>query len=75
MIEIKIYEDNGKTKARIYEDNHFVKELKEAFNLFKQADEMYPEDLSSKVFMKRCADYIKDGVPEIWDGVYTMTSK
>lgn len=52
-----------------------VKELKEAFNLFKQADEMYPEDLSSKVFMKRCADYIKDGVPEIWDGVYTMTSK
>lgn len=29
MIEIKIYEDNGKTKARIYEDNHFVKELKE----------------------------------------------
>ena len=36
---------------------------------------MYPEDLSSKVFMKRCADYIKDGVPEIWDGVYTMTSK
>ena len=52
-----------------------VKELKEAFNLFKQADEMYPEDLSSKVFMKRCADYIKDGVPEIWDGVYTMTCK
>lgn len=50
-------------------------ELKAAFELFKKADELYPEDLSSKVFMKRCADFIKDGVPEVWDGVYTMTSK
>ena len=50
-------------------------ELKAAFELFKKADELYPEDLSSKVFMKRCADFIKDCVPEVWDGVYTMTSK
>lgn len=50
-------------------------ELKAAFELFKQADALYPEDLSSKVFMKRCADFIKDGVPDVWDGVYTMTSK
>ena len=50
-------------------------ELKKAFELFKKADKLYPADLSSKVFMKRCADYIKDGVPKIWDGVYTMTSK
>lgn len=52
-----------------------ISELKQAFELFKEADSIYPEDLSSKVFMKRCADFIKDGVPEIWDGVYTMTSK
>lgn len=29
MIEIKIYKDNENVKARIYENNHFVKELKQ----------------------------------------------
>ncbi|MBP5403281.1 MAG: adenylate/guanylate cyclase domain-containing protein [Treponema sp.] len=50
-------------------------ELKKAYELFKKAAEIYPQDISSKVFMKRCSDFIKNGVPEIWDGVYTMTSK
>lgn len=50
-------------------------ELKEAYELFKKADQLYPEDLSSKVFMDRCADFIKEGVPELWDGVFTMKSK
>lgn len=52
-----------------------ISELKEAYELFKKADQLYPEDLSSKVFMDRCADFIKEGVPEIWDGVFTMKSK
>lgn len=52
-----------------------ISELKEAYELFKKADALYPEDLSSKVFMDRCTGFIKDGVPEIWDGVFTMKSK
>lgn len=52
-----------------------ISELKKAYTLFKKADSIYPEDVSSKVFMKRCADYIKNGVPEIWDGIYTMSAK
>lgn len=52
-----------------------ISELKKAYVCFKKADKLYPVDESSKVFMARCAQYIKNGVPEIWDGVYTMQSK
>ena len=52
-----------------------VEELKTAYAYFKKAKECYPADGSSEVFMKRCSMYIKKGVPTIWDGVYTMTSK
>ena len=50
-------------------------ELKKAWSYFAKADEVYPADESSKVFMKRCTDFIKKGIPELWDGVYTMESK
>ncbi len=50
-------------------------DLKKAYKLYKEADELYPMDESSKVFMERCADFIKNGIPKIWDGVYTMKSK
>ena len=50
-------------------------DLKKAYELYKQADEMYPDDASSKVFMERCEDFLKNGLPEQWDGVYTMKSK
>ncbi|WP_407425057.1 CHASE2 domain-containing protein [Treponema sp.] len=52
-----------------------VEDLKKAYELYRQADELYPMDESAKVFMERCEDYIKNGVPKIWDGVYTMKSK
>lgn len=50
-------------------------ELKKAYEYYKKAYELYPEDESSKVFMERCVEFIKNGVPEIWDGVYVMKSK
>ena len=50
-------------------------ELKLAYLKFKEAKELYPADESSQVFMARCAAYVKNGIPEKWDGVYTMTSK
>ncbi|MBQ9205373.1 MAG: CHASE2 domain-containing protein [Treponema sp.] len=52
-----------------------IEDLKKAYNFYKQSDELYPADESAKVFMERCEDYIKNGVPKIWDGVYTMKSK
>ena len=50
-------------------------DLKKACMLYRQADELYPMDESSKVFIKRCENYIKNGLPKIWDGVYTMETK
>ena len=50
-------------------------DLKKAYALFKQALECYPEDRSSEVFMQRCMFFVQNGMPKLWDGVYTMTSK
>ncbi|MCR4942929.1 MAG: CHASE2 domain-containing protein, partial [Clostridium sp.] len=50
-------------------------DLKKAWSLYKQADELYPMDESSKVFMERCENFLKTGLPKVWDGVYTMQSK
>lgn len=50
-------------------------ELKKAYEIFKQALECYPDDKSSEVFMQRCMFFLQNGMPKLWDGVYTMTSK
>ena len=50
-------------------------DLKKAYQFFKKALECYPEDRSSEVFMQRCMFYLQNGLPDRWDGVYTMTSK
>ena len=50
-------------------------DLKKAYSLFKQALECYPDDKSSEVFMQRCMFFVQNGMPKVWDGVYTMTSK
>ncbi len=50
-------------------------DFKKAYALYKKASELYPEDESSKVFMNRCADFLKNGTRGEWDGIYTMTSK
>ncbi len=50
-------------------------ELEEAKKYFDMAAELYPNDESSAVFSKRCVDFIQKGIPQIWDGVYTMETK
>ena len=52
-----------------------IEELKIAYAYFKKARDCYPLDGSSEVFMKRCAIFIKKGIPPVWDGVFTMTRK
>lgn len=53
--------------------NH--EDFKKAIACFKQAAECYPEDLSSDVFIKRCSDFLREGTPSVWDGVFTMSQK
>lgn len=50
-------------------------ELEEAKKYFDMAAELYAADESSAVFSKRCADFITNGIPQVWDGVYTMRTK
>ena len=50
-------------------------DLKKAYDLYKQAAELYPADKSSAYFMSRCEDFLRDGLPEVWDGVFTMKTK
>lgn len=50
-------------------------DFKKAYVYYKKANELYPNDESSQVFMSRCADFMKNGIRGDWDGVYTMTSK
>lgn len=50
-------------------------ELKQAYKFFEQASKCYPDDKSSEVFMQRCMFFLTNGIPDIWDGVYTMKSK
>lgn len=50
-------------------------DFKKAIACFKQAAECYPEDLSSDVFIKRCSDFLREGTPSVWDGVFIMSQK
>ncbi len=50
-------------------------ELEEAKKFFDMAAQLYPDDESSATFSKRCSDFIANGIPQVWDGVYTMETK
>lgn len=62
----------GSNTPRIKKD---IAQLKAAMAFFIKANSIYPEDESSKTFIERCQEFIKNGVPEIWDGVFTMQHK
>ncbi len=52
-----------------------IEDLKKAYEFFKKAKACYPLDASSEKFMERCEDFFANGLPDIWDGVYTMKTK
>ena len=50
-------------------------DLKKAYELYKEAAELYPDDKSSEYFMSRCETFLSIGLPSVWDGVFTMKTK
>ena len=50
-------------------------DLKKAYSFYKQAAELYPDDKSSEYFMSRCKAFLAEGLPQVWDGVFTMKTK
>ncbi len=47
----------------------------QAQKAFEEILEKYPEDGPSRMYWKRCQDYLFDEPPVGWDGVFTMTHK
>ena len=50
--------------------------FEKAYNCFHTSDPQDPGFISmEKKMILRCNEYLKNGIPKIWDGVYTMTTK
>ena len=42
---------------------------------FNQVLEKHPEDRAARIYLKRSANYMVNGVPEDWTGVEILTQK
>jgi adenylate cyclase len=51
------------------------REWQSAQQTFQQVLDRWPEDGPSRVYWKRCQDYLFEEPPSAWDGVFTMTHK
>jgi len=56
-------------------DLYHSRRWQEAQQHFQQLLEKWPEDGPSRVYWKRCQEYLFDEPPSAWDGVFTMTHK
>ena len=56
-------------------DLYLKKDFINAGKLFLTAQKLYTEDETPSIFIDRCKQFYKNGVPEDWDGVINMTSK
>jgi adenylate cyclase len=54
---------------------YFNKSFNEATTKFTQVLEIYPDDMTTKLFLRNATYYIDNGVPENWTGVEEMSSK
>lgn len=51
------------------------RKFQEAKNMFGKVFEFVPGDPPAKIYLQRCADFIKIEPPHDWDGVFQLTSK
>jgi len=56
-------------------DLYVNRKFQEAYDAFKKALEIYPEDQPSKLYMQRCDVLINFPPPPDWDAVFTMKTK
>ena len=54
---------------------YYGKKFSEASVHFNQVLEENPEDLAARIYLKRCANYMVNGVPPDWTGVETLLEK
>ncbi len=46
-----------------------------ALGTFEDLAARHPSDGPTQVFLKRCKNFLKEAPEDVWDGVYTMTTK
>ncbi|MFH1115586.1 MAG: response regulator [Pseudomonadota bacterium] len=54
---------------------YYGKRFSEASVHFSQVLEHHPTDLAARIYLKRCANYMVQGVPPDWTGVETLLEK
>ena len=54
---------------------YYSKRFSEASVHFNQVMEKNPADLAARIYLKRCANYMVNGVPPDWTGVETLLEK
>jgi len=54
---------------------YYGKRFSEASVHFNQVLEEHPGDLAARIYLKRCANYMVNGVPPEWTGVETLLEK
>jgi adenylate cyclase len=54
---------------------YFNKSFDHATRHFAEALNIYPEDVTAKMFLERSHQYVNRGIPENWTGVEAMVSK
>ncbi len=72
LIEFKL-----KTKSKFNEALmlYFAKEFAQAAQGFNNILHMNPDDTTTKLYLRRSIQFMKQGVPDDWKGVETMASK
>lgn len=56
-------------------DLYHQRQFSEALNSFQQALKLDPDDTVVQLYIDRSQKYLDDPPPEVWDGVFVMTSK
>lgn len=86
VLPVKIYElvaekqvsDTQKTLLQKFNSgyhHYHQKRFQDAIEAFNQGLDSDPSDPVSKLYIKRCEDFISKPPPADWDGVFIMTSK
>lgn len=66
-----------KTKEDFFKaiELYYNKKLEEALKIFNKILKINPEDKAISLYIKRCENYLKYGLPEGWEGVESLTEK
>ena len=54
---------------------YYAKKFSEASVYFSQVLEKHSGDLAARIYLKRCANYMVNGVPPEWTGIETLLEK